>query len=577
MPRASCLSFFLCLKLGVAASVAANSQTLVIPSRSLGQRMEIQGAEWARAPGSAKNSDSPASMEADLSGWSLHDKIGQLLILGYRSPQQISKLKVGGLVLFAWNLGESVEETHKLVRQLKQLARENLKAPLFLATDQEGGRVLRIRDGMTSFPDAAAMGAMRDPYLAFRVGKAMGLELASLGLNMNFAPVLDMGNAKSFLGNRVWGENVEGVGFPAVSFIRGQRAAGVLDVAKHFPGHGMTKVDSHFELPQIHKTRAQLAREDLAPFRLAIGEGVLAMMTAHVEYPKIAPGPASLSAVFLTEILREEMGFEGLVITDDLEMDGVKVSPESEPGDLALKALKAGSDMILLVWSKSRQEAIFRRLERAVRSGEVSQEWLDTKVRRILSVKSRSIGLRHDDFENPYWRENLRRPETLRLASEVSERAIRWLSGPETEMRADLLKRREQSWTVYLPHRNFHKIWKKGRPQDTLIGYSARGRDRDAFLANLSRSMGDKGEAPILVLTPPRSELDESLFQSLGSILGRQALRRRASKSVLWVHQGLQPVYILPKRSSPGLGMLSLFSASELSLQALQSELSSAQ
>jgi beta-N-acetylhexosaminidase len=557
------------LTLSAFATPCVASPRASIPARNLGQRVEIKKTPLInRAPASTQ----PQS-ELDISSWSLRDKIGQLLIVGYRSPQQIRKLKVGGLVLFAWNLGDSVEDTRRIVQKIKKEASKELKAPLFLATDQEGGRVLRIREGMTPFPDAAAMGAMQDPYLAFRVGKAMGLELASLGLNMNFAPVLDLGNAKSFLGNRIWGENIDGVGFPAVSFIRGQRAAGVVDVAKHFPGHGMTNVDSHFGLPQIQKTREQLLNQDLAPFRLAIGEGVLALMTAHVEYPKIAPGPASLSEVFLTDILRKELGFEGLVITDDLEMDGVKVGAGQDYGDLALQALKAGSDMILLVWSKDRQEAIFKRLEKAVVSGEVSEAWLDQKLRRILTVKAKSIGLQHDAFENPFWRENLRLPETLTLATEVSERAIRWLSGPETKIRGDLQKRWGESWDVYLPQGNYRRLWMEGRPRDRVTVYSTRGLGQESFLADLSQKLQRKSDTPLVVLTPPRRDMKESLFWSMGKLLGQQALLERSDKSVLWVHQGLQPVLIRDGVESQGLGILSLFSASDLSLEALQSQL----
>ncbi|MEO5666698.1 MAG: beta-N-acetylhexosaminidase, partial [Bdellovibrionota bacterium] len=500
--------------------------------------------------------------------------IGQLLIVGYRSPSQIRELKVGGLVLFAWNLGNDIEDTRGILRKIKKEAAAHLKAPLFLATDQEGGRVLRIRDGMTPFPDAAAMGAMQDPYLAFRVGKAMGLELASLGINMNFAPVLDIGNAKSFLGNRVWGESPEGVGFPAISFIRGQRAAGVVDVAKHFPGHGMTDVDSHFGLPQILKTREELVKEDLAPFRLAVGEGVLALMTAHVEYPKVAPGPASLSPVFLTDVLRKDMGFEGLIITDDLEMDGVKSG--SDYGEIALRALKAGTDMVLLVWSKPRQEAIFRRIEKAIRSGELPESWLDAKVKRILTVKSQSIGIRHENLDNPFWRENLRRPETLALARDVSERAIRWLSGPEPVIRQDLQKRWSESWTVFVPQKSFGRLWLAGRPQDKITLYSQRGKDRNVFLKSLSAQLDEKGSSPLLVLTPPRKDLNEALFMGLGKILGHQALIVDPSRSVLWVHQGLQPLLIREPSSTHGLGILSLFSSSDMSLEALQTQLAAA-
>ncbi len=538
--------------------VDAQAPTL-IPPRSLGREKLL------RTPAATRLQ----TMDVDLSGWSLHDKIGQLLIVGYRSPEQIRKLKVGGAVLFAWNLGEGIEDTRKTILKIRTEASKHLKAPLFLATDQEGGRVLRIREGMTPFPDAAAMGAMQDPYLAFRVGKAMGLELSSIGLNMNFAPVLDLGNAKSFLGNRVWGESAEGIGFPAVSFIRGQRAAGIVNVAKHYPGHGMTQVDSHFRLPQIMKTREELLREDLQPFRLAIGEGVLALMTAHVEYPRVDAGPASLSEVFLMDVLRKDLGFEGLVITDDLEMDGVKVAGSQDYGDLALKALVSGSDMILLVWSKERQEAIFRRIEKAVKSGEVSQSWLDAKVKRILRVKNMSIGLDHESSLNPYWKENLRRPETLELAQDVSEKAIRWLSGPQEEILASLRRRWDEPWTVFVPQASFQALWNSRRPLDAVVTYSPLGKDRREFLEVLQKRLSSTETGPVVVVTPPRRDLKDDVFRSLSRILGEKA-RSAQSRDLLWVHQGLQPLMIREGAQTRGLGVLSLYSASELSLVALQ-------
>lgn len=573
----SFLRYGLALTLSVGSLTAVPATKFTIPTRNLGQRVDTPENEFSKPKASSITGQrAPSAIpdsHVDLSHWSLRDKIGQLLIVGYRSPQQIRELKVGGLVLFAWNLGDRIEDTRRIVQNIKKEAAKNLKAPLFLATDQEGGRVLRIREGMTPFPDAAAMGAMQDPYMAFKVGKAMGLELASLGLNMNFAPVLDLGNAKSFLGNRIWGEKADRMGFPAVSYIRGQRAAGIVDVAKHFPGHGKTNVDSHFGLPQIQKTREELLREDLAPFRLAIGEGVMALMTAHVEYPKIAAGPASLSSIFLTDILRKDLGFEGIVITDDLEMDGAKKGEKSEYGKLAMQALKAGTDMILLVWSKERQEAIVRSVEAAIKSGEVTEAWLDEKVRRILAVKNQSIGLKHETQSNPFWRDNLRRRETLELARNVSDRAIRWLAGPEDSIRKDLSEQWDRPWTVYLPQHSFRRLWLEGRPHDKVVVYSSRGRDRDAFLGGLGREIKRKDDAPVLVLTPPRRDMNEKLFWHMGRLLGKQAIAENSPKSVLWIHQGLQPVLIRPGSPSSGLGMLSLYSASDLSIEALQAQL----
>jgi len=552
------LSLYFGTLLGTFSSLEARTGSRApannIPSRNLGAHPQAE------------------KLNIDLSSWTLQDKIGQLLIVGYRSPKQIQNLKVGGVVLFAWNLGDTLPQTHSRIQKIKSLASKYLKAPLFIATDQEGGRVLRIREGMTPFPDAAAMGAMQDPYASFQVGKAMGLELSSLGLNMNFAPVLDLGNAKSFLGNRIWGESAEGTGFPSVSFIRGQRAAGIVAVAKHFPGHGTTQVDSHFGLPTIMKTREDLKKEDLEPFRLAIGEGVLALMTAHVEYPLIDKGPASLSKIILKDILRDEMGFKGLVITDDLEMDGVKVKSHNSYGDLALNALQAGSDMIMLIWSRERQLEIENRIKLALKTGEISEEWIDEKVRHVLRVKSQSIGLEHDFHSNPFWRENLRRPESLALAEEVSEKAIRWLAGDRLKMLKNVRGRWAESWEVVLPSNRLKALWLVERPRDVVRVYSPRGyyeRQTLEWLKDEGKTKTSQ-KGVFLVMTPPRQELTDRLFSGMSRELGRLALKSKSSRPVLWIHQGLQPLRVTMKAQDLSLGLLSLNSESDMSLRALQ-------
>ena len=519
-------------------------------------------------------SDKLNQYQVNISDWSLDEKIGQLLIVGYRHPKQIQNLKVGGIVIFAWNLGKTIEDTYQLIQKTKNIASQELKVPLFISTDQEGGRVLRIRRGMTHFPDAAAIGAVEDPFLAFKVGKHMGLELKSLGLNMNFAPVLDMGNARSFLGNRVWGDRANDSVYSAVGFMRGLEAAGVLAVTKHFPGHGRSSVDSHFALPKVDKSLEQIMKSDLLPFKEAIAEGAMAMMTAHVEYPQIAKGPASLSPIFLDKILRKKMGFKGLIITDDLEMDGVKIK-ESEYGDLALKALKAGSDMILLVWSQSRQKEIFSRIRHAVQSGEVSEKWLDEKVKRILRVKAKSFGsLEHKVKVNPLWKQNLRTQESLNVSSEVTSRAIKWWLGNAETFKDKYRMNVDRPWRVYVPRKYWKRLWKRRRPDDEVYVYSQVGRQHRNFLANLKRDLKSRRK-PTLLFTPPRHNMNEDLFQSLKVLLGKAALAPHSRYPALWIHQGMKPLRVKQTNRPLSLGIVSIFSTSPSSFREIQDVLES--
>ena len=209
------------LNLGVEAPVSGlklkredspSALNLGVEAPRLGLNLEIDSA--IRGPanfdsGSAPFEDSPvrdAKLLAKIKTWSLEERAGQLLMVGFRSFEQIKKVRPGGVVLFSWSL-QDIDQTRKLISTVKSYASKNLKSPLFVAIDHEGGKVLRLRKGMTFFPDAAAVGAIRDPEMAFKFGEAMGLELASLGIHMNFAPVLDLGNARSFLENRVWGND----------------------------------------------------------------------------------------------------------------------------------------------------------------------------------------------------------------------------------------------------------------------------------------------------------------------------------------------------------------------------------
>ena len=220
----------------------------------------------------------------------------------------------------------------------------------------------------------------------------MGIDLKRLGFNMNLAPVLDINSnpRNPVIGVRSFGEEAKLVGQLGAWFIRGQQEVGVASVAKHFPGHGDTQSDSHFSMPAISADEKRLFEIELEPFVSSISAGVDALMTAHIAIPKVleAPDlPATLSKRLLTDILRKRLGFEGIVITDGLEMQGIVKKYGS--GEAAVRAILAGADMAMILWTKSKKEEVYRALLDAVGTGRISSAHLDASVRRILRVKYR--------------------------------------------------------------------------------------------------------------------------------------------------------------------------------------------
>ncbi|MCZ7564305.1 MAG: beta-N-acetylhexosaminidase [Burkholderiales bacterium] len=255
---------------------------------------------------------------------------------------------VGGVILFKRN--------YVSPGQLAALASEihALRAPgLLIAVDHEGGRVQRFVDGFTRLPPMRSLGALfeRDPELAGRLAHAIGLvlaaELRERGVDLSFAPVVDVDfGASSVIGDRAFHHTPHGVARLAAQLAAGMSAAGMGAVAKHFPGHGFVRGDSHLEVPVDERTFAEIDAADLMPYRALIGQGLAGVMPAHVIYPEVDAAPAGFSALWLREILRERLGFDGLVFSDDLSMEGARVA-----GDIVARgraALTAGCDMVLV-------------------------------------------------------------------------------------------------------------------------------------------------------------------------------------------------------------------------------------
>jgi beta-N-acetylhexosaminidase len=303
----------------------------------------------------------------------------------------------GGVIIFGRNV-ESPTQLLSLTQGLQSIAQGHNQRPLLIAVDQEGGRVARLKAPFTAFPSAAKIGQTHSQRLAYDVGRVMARELRAVGINMDMAPVLDVltNPANTVIGDRAFGSHPDMVARLGTAFVRGMRAAGVLTVGKHFPGHGDTLLDSHVARPVCERTVAQLEACELLPFREAVAAGIEAIMTAHVIYPAWDPQqPATLSPTILTSLLREQLGFAGVIITDDL---GMAAAAETGPWEeIPLQALRAGVNLLLICHDRQRQESAYMRVLDAVQSSAFSETLLDRAVARTQALKSGLHGLLQDD------------------------------------------------------------------------------------------------------------------------------------------------------------------------------------
>ena len=337
----------------------------------------------------------------------IEEKVGQLIMVGFEGTQanetietHIRERFVGGIVLFSRNI-QSPQQTAELTNQLQRLASGTVRQiPLFIGIDQEGGWVIRLKEGATVLPGNMALGATDSTELAEHAGEVTALELAAVGVNLNFAPVMDVNNNPDnpVIDRRSFGGSPELVSRLGVPYIRGLQRNGVLATAKHFPGHGDTTVDSHFDLPTVNHDQERIHALELQPFRAAIDADVAAIMTAHIVYPAFDPDrPATLSPTILTDLLRKELGFDGLLITDDMEMKAI--DDRYRAGEAAVMAVEAGADIVMVLWTPAKQLEVFDALLSAVKSGRISEARLDQSVKRILKSKEAASDRRFVNVE----------------------------------------------------------------------------------------------------------------------------------------------------------------------------------
>jgi beta-N-acetylhexosaminidase len=333
-------------------------------------------------------------------------RVGQRFMVGFEGHTASADVKallrefgVGHVVLFARNVA-GPEQVAELVRELQSVARDaSHERPLLVAVDQEGGRVARLREPWTLWPAARAVGRAGSEETARQMGAAIAEELSACGIRYDFAPCVDVDtNPKNpVIGDRSFGEDPELVGRLGVAMIRGLQEGGVAAAVKHFPGHGDTDLDSHLELPAVDHSRARLDDVELRPFRMAIAAGVASVMTSHILVREIDDArPATLSPPLIAGLLRKELGYGGVVVTDDLEMKAV--AARWTPAQIAVLAAQAGCDLLALCRGHDAQVEAIEALVRACESGEIPFKDAEAAEARVRALKDRFLaGYRDPD------------------------------------------------------------------------------------------------------------------------------------------------------------------------------------
>lgn len=345
----------------------------------------------------------PDPVAEALAAMTTQEKVGQLLVAGILGTepdedavQAIRDDQVGGIILFGRNV-ESAGQLVELTNGLKTINGDYV--PLFLCVDQEGGRVDRMPPEVDDLPtayDYIAVGG--DPL---ERGEVLAAQCAAFGFNLDFSTCLDIWSNpdNTVIGKRAYGSDPDTVTRAGLAVDEGLSQGGVIPVAKHFPGHGDTSVDSHVDLPVVNRTLEELEEFELIPFRAAIETGVPAVMVAHILMTQLDPDlPASLSPKVVTGLLRQELGYEGVVCTDDLTMGAI--SHTYGMGEAAVLAVEAGCDLLLVCHEADNLTAARDALLAAVDSGRISMERLDESVYRILSLKG-EYGLTNDPVSQP--------------------------------------------------------------------------------------------------------------------------------------------------------------------------------
>lgn len=422
------------------------------PGQAVPQSPDRDGTTPPRADalGAGVQGDASRWAESQLSAMTLEEKVGQLFNtyvygesadttdpddvarnqewLGVDNGREaVEKYHLGGAIYFAWsdNLN-APEQVATLSNGLQQaaLGDDGTGVPLLVSTDQEHGDVTRLTTPATRLPGSMALGATHRSADARKAASISGAELRAVGINQNYAPVADVnGNPDNpVIGVRAFSSDPSLTGKLTAAQVRGFQTGrdSVVATAKHFPGHGDTDVDSHTDLPVIHHTLEEWRELDAPPFRKAIRADVDSIMSAHIKFPELDPtgDPATLSKPIMTGLLREELGYDGVVVTDSLAMEGVRQTyPDAE---VPVRALKAGVDVLLM---PPNLPVAYRAVLDAVKSGELTEKRIDTSVRRVLKLKHKQGVVARPYTDVDKVTERVGTPRHLKAAQQISDRS----------------------------------------------------------------------------------------------------------------------------------------------------------
>lgn len=334
-------------------------------------------------------------IKSRLKKMTIDEKIGQLIIAGFDGITVNDELQslilekyIGGVILFSKNV-ESASQVVALNNEIKEINKVN-KSPIFISVDEEGGLVSRMPSEFKDIPTNSDIAKYDDEDLSYNIGKVIGEEISSLGFNMDFAPVLDINSNPDnpVIGNRSFGDNEAIVSKLGIATMKGLKDSNIIATVKHFPGHGDTSVDSHVGLPVVENDLERLKSFELVPFQKAIDEGVDMVMVSHIMLPKIDENdPATLSKTIVTDILRKDMNYNGVVVTDDMTMGAI--INNYDIGEAAVKSINAGVDIVMVCHQYENVTKVIDAIKEAVNNGSITEERIDKSVERILKLKDK--------------------------------------------------------------------------------------------------------------------------------------------------------------------------------------------
>lgn len=338
----------------------------------------------------------PDPLSEQINQMTLAEKVGQMIIIGVegttvneQTQELIEQYHVGGIILYQHNILNK-GQTLTFLNELKQLNSKLNNIPLWLSVDQEGGRVSRMPSEYTKLPANRTIGKVNNAEFSNKIGHILGRMLQSVGFNMDFAPVMDINTNPNnpVIGDRSFGANAEVVSKLGVQTMLGIQAENVAAVVKHFPGHGDTSVDSHLDLPVVQTSLQGLRTFEWLPFKAAIEQKVDAVMVAHILLPQIDPDhPASFSKIVITDYLRNELDYNGVVMTDDMTMGGIVNHYDLK--DAAVQSIIAGSDVIMVAHEYDKAIEVLANLRRKVEAGTISEQRIDESVHRVMQLKKK--------------------------------------------------------------------------------------------------------------------------------------------------------------------------------------------